>query len=91
MLLSRIFIYILTLLFLINYRCEAQHEIRNAIKNKTNRKINEGKTNIQRGKQTIQDIKNQVKKPLDRTNTKINKKYQNTRRKMHQIENIIKS
>lgn len=59
---------------------EGQNEIRNAVKAKTNRKIKEGKQAIRR-----------AKKPFKKVGAKIRGKYQNTRRKINAIEDIIQS
>lgn len=91
MLLSRLLFHFLIILLLISYCCEGQQEIRKAIQAKKNRKIKEGKQKIQRGKQVVQHAKNQAKAPFDRAGTKINQKYQNTRRKINAIEDVIKS
>jgi iron-sulfur cluster repair protein YtfE (RIC family) len=91
MLLSRILLYFLIIILLISYCCEAQQEIRKAVRAKTNRKIKEGKKKIHQGQQAVQRVKNQAKAPFDRAGAKINGKYQNTRRKIEAIENIIQS
>ncbi|UJR20325.1 hypothetical protein I4U23_023456 [Adineta vaga] len=84
MLISRLVICFIVIFLLVSYCCDAQQEIRKAVRAKKNRKIKEGK-------QAIQRVKNQVRAPLDRAGAKINKKYQNTRRKVQQIEDIINS
>ncbi len=84
MLLSRIILCLLCLLLLLNCYCEGQNEIRNAVKAKKNRKIKEGK-------QIIQPVRDRTRGAIDRTDAKINKKYQNTKRKSNAIKNIINS
>jgi hypothetical protein len=54
------------------------------VKVKTNRKINQGKENVQH-------VKNKSRSAIDRTNTKINRKQENTKRKINAIGNVIKS
>ncbi|CAF0883200.1 unnamed protein product [Rotaria sordida] len=61
-----------------------QNEIRNAVKTKTNRKINEGK-------QDARYVKDKTRETIDRTDAKINRKQKSARRKMHAIKNIINS
>jgi iron-sulfur cluster repair protein YtfE (RIC family) len=91
MLPSRFLLYSVIILLILSYCCEAQNEIRNAVKTKTNRKINEGKKKIQRGKQAVRRVKDQAKAPFNQAGEKIDRKYQNTRRKIHAIEDVIKS
>ncbi|CAF1629661.1 unnamed protein product [Adineta ricciae] len=91
MLLSRLLFCLVIIVLLLSYCCEAQQEIRKAMRAKTDRKIKEGKRKIQRGQQAVETVKNQARQPFARANTKINRKYENTRRKVHQIENVIKS
>ncbi|UJR20326.1 hypothetical protein I4U23_023457 [Adineta vaga] len=91
MLLSRLLFCLVLIVVLLSYCSEAQNEIRNAVRAKTDRKINDGKRKVQRGKQAVETVKNQARQPFDRAGAKVNKKYQNTRRKVHQIENVIKS
>lgn len=91
MLPSRMLLYFIIILLILIYCCDAQNEIRNAVKTKTNRKINEGKKKIQRGKQKARKVKKIVREPFDRAGAKINRKYQNTRKKIEAIENIIQS
>ncbi|CAF1430913.1 unnamed protein product [Didymodactylos carnosus] len=85
MLASRIILCSLLIsLLLVNYRCEAQGEIRQAVRDKTNRKINEGK-------QDVRYVKNRARAPVDRANAGINRKTQNTKRKMKQIKQVMDS
>jgi len=91
MLPTRMLLYFVIILLIISYYCEAQNEIRNAVKAKANRKIKEGNKKIETGKQAVRNVKNRARAPNDRTNAKINKKYQNTRRKIHAIEDVIQS
>ncbi|CAF3708556.1 unnamed protein product [Rotaria sordida] len=63
---------------------KSQNEIRNAVKTKTNRKINEGK-------QDARYVKDKTRETIDRTDAKINRKQKSARRKMHAIKNIINS
>jgi F0F1-type ATP synthase membrane subunit b/b' len=91
MLSTRILLCFLIILLIMSYCCECQEEIRKAIRAKKNRKIKEGKQKIQRGKQAARRVKNQAKVPIDRATAKVNKKYQNARRKTQAIENIINS
>ena len=91
MLLSRLLFCLVIMVLLLSYSCEAQQEIRKAMRAKTDRKIKEGKRKIQRGQQAVETVKNQARQPFDRAGAKINRKYENTRRKVHQIENVIKS
>ena len=91
MLFKQFFIGLVILLLILSYCCEGQNEIRNAVRAKTNRKFNEGKQSIARGKQTIRRAKNRAKAPFKHVGTKIQKKYRNTRRKIQAIENVIQS
>ncbi|CAF1142174.1 unnamed protein product [Rotaria sordida] len=81
---SRIILFILIILLLLNCYCQGQNEIRNAVKTKTNRKINEGK-------QDARYVKDKTRETIDRTDAKINRKQKSARRKMHAIKNIINS
>lgn len=87
MLFKHIFLVLIVLLLIFSYVSEGQNEIRNAVKAKTNRKIKEGKKVVQRGKQTIR----RAKTPFKKAGAKIRGKYQNTRRKIQAIEEIIQS
>lgn len=91
MLSSRILFYFVVILLMLSYCCQAQNEIRNAVKTKTNRKIKEGQKKIQRGKQAVRKVKKVVREPFDRTGAKITRKYQTARRKIQAIEEIIQS
>lgn len=91
MLFKHFIIGLILILLILSYYCEGQNEIRNAVKAKTNRKINESKQSIQRGKQAIRRAKNRAKAPFKQAGAKIGKKYHNTRRKIHAIGDIIQS
>ncbi len=91
MLPSRILLCFVIIFLILSYCCDAQNEIRNAVKAKTNRKINDGKRKIQRGKQAVRRVKDQAKAPFRQVGTKINRKYENTRRKINAIEDVIHS
>ncbi len=84
MLSSRLICYLFLILFLLTCYCECQHEFRNAVKTKTNRKIN-------KGKQNIRYVKDKTHGAIQRTDQKINQKHQNAKRKMHGIKNVINS
>jgi hypothetical protein len=84
MLFSRFILYFCLIYLLLNNFCECQNEIRNAVKVKTNRKIKQGK-------EKVQHVKNKSRSTIDRTNTKINRKQENTKRKINAIGNVIKS
>jgi hypothetical protein len=84
MLPSRIILYLLLILLLMNYYCEGQNEIRKAVKAKANRKADKGKENVRH-------VKDKTRGAVDRTDAKINRKHQNTKRKMNAIKHVIKS
>jgi hypothetical protein len=84
MLLLRVTLCLMLILLLLNSYCECQQEIRNAIKTKTNRKIN-------KGKQGVQHVKDKTRGTIDRADAKINQKNQNAKRKINAINQIIKS
>lgn len=88
---SRWFIYLILIVLLIDGLSFGQQEIRKAIKTKKNRKVKETKDTINRGKQHVQDATNHIRAPIDRATGKVNEKYQNTRKKIQDIETIIKS
>ncbi|CAF0898061.1 unnamed protein product [Rotaria sordida] len=75
----------------IHYCCEAQHEIRKAVRAKKNRKIHEGRKKIARGRKTVRYVKNQAKAPFYYGADKAHRKYQKTKRKMNAIGHIIRS
>ena len=81
---SRIILYLLLMVLLMNYCCSCQHEIRKAVKDKTNRKINEGQENVQY-------FKDKTRGSIDKTNDKINQKQQNAKRKTNAIKDVINS
>ncbi|CAF1131258.1 unnamed protein product [Adineta steineri] len=84
MLSSRLICYFLLILVLLNYCCYGQHEIRNAVKHKANRKVN-------KGKQDVRFVKDKTHGAIQRTDAKINRKQQNAKRKAHQIKTVINS
>lgn len=91
MLSSRIFIYLLIISLILSYCCEAQQEIRKAIKAKKNRKVKETKGKIQKGKQAAQHVKDEAAAPFRQAGQKVNTKYRNTQRKINAIGDVIKS
>jgi hypothetical protein len=84
MLLSRIILCLFLIFLLVNCYCECQHEFRNAVKAKKNRKVN-------KAKQGTQYVKDKTRGTIDRTDAKINQKHQNAKRKMYAIKDVIKS
>ncbi|CAF1044117.1 unnamed protein product [Adineta steineri] len=80
----RVILCLLSIFLLLNCYCQGQHEIRNAVRTKTNRKMNEGKQSIHR-------VKDKTRGTIDRTDAKINRKHRNAKRKMHAIKNVINS
>jgi thioredoxin-related protein len=84
MLPSRFLFCFLLILFLFNFGCEGQNEIRNAVKAKTNRKVN-------KGKQNVRFVKDKTRGSFDRADAKINRKQQNAKRKMNAIKTDINS
>ncbi len=84
MLFLRVTLCLMLILLLLNSYCECQNEIRNAVKTKTNRKIN-------KGKQGVQHVKDKTRGTIDRADAKINRKNQNAKRKINAINQIIKS
>jgi cellobiose-specific phosphotransferase system component IIA len=91
MLTSRIILYLLIILLIISYYCEAQQEIRKAIKAKKNRKVKAANKKIKQANQAIEHVKDEAKAPFVQAGAKINQKYENTRRKGHAIKEVIKS
>jgi hypothetical protein len=57
MLPTRILLYLVIILLIISYCCEAQNEIRNAVKAKANRKIKEGKRKFKKENKLFEMLK----------------------------------
>ncbi len=84
MFVSRIILYFMLIFLLMNSYCSCQHEIRKAVQTKTNRKVNEGRENVQY-------VKDKARESIDRTNAKIDQKKQNAIRKTNAIKDVINS
>ena len=84
MLFFRVLLSLLLLMLLFNDLIQCQHEFRNAIKAKKNRKIQDGKENIQY-------VKDKTHGAFNRTENRINQKQKNARRKMNAIKDVINS
>ena len=84
MLFTRLWLSLLLVLFVLNDVIQGQHEFRNAIKTKKNRKMNETKENVNY-------VRDKTQGAAQRTGTKINEKQKNAKRKYNAIKDVVNS
>lgn len=84
MVLLRIWLSLLLVILLFNDLIQCQHEFRNAVKTKKNRKMNETRENINY-------VRDKTQGAARRTGNKINQKQQNAKRKYNAIKDVVNS